>query len=281
MSFSIETICERYLCHKTVCSAYLTLGLARRNGISPIVLQLHDDIVEWQRDSDCMRLPSMEEQRSLCQRIENYLGKDKKAIVDSMRQAFPSDVDSVQALQLDCLQLSDDMEGGVKWRSETERSLMHSIAGWHEGYVPQPLFVPLLDMLSVDEESSSPSLLQEVFLVLENVNMSLPIKLQRVAAMLDCTPTISGIGEALARRVLHHSTDDVDEPLDRYVCRLCLFSADNQKDFHEHLVEKHRGAGDESRAVIEYRKKVIGLIEHMGPDVSWFCLAGTFGQEFV
>ena len=34
-------------------------------------------------------------------------------------------------------------------------------------------------------------------------------------------------------------------------------------------MEKHRGAGDASRALIEYRKKVIGLIEHMGPDVSW------------
>ena len=93
---------------------YLTLGLARRNGVSPVVLQLHDDIVEWQRDSDCMRLPGMEQQRLLFQRIQNYLEKDKKGRVDSMRQAFPSDVDSVQALQLDCLELSDDTEGGVK-----------------------------------------------------------------------------------------------------------------------------------------------------------------------
>ena len=71
---------------------YWTLSLARRNGVSPVVLQLHDDIVEWQRDSDCMRLPSMEEQRTLSQRIQNYLEKDKKVRVDSMRQAFPSDV---------------------------------------------------------------------------------------------------------------------------------------------------------------------------------------------
>ena len=237
--------------------------------MSPVVLQLHDDIVEWQRDSDCMRLPSMEEQRTLSQRIQNYLEKDKKVRVDSMRQAFPSDVVSVQALQLDCLELSDDMEGGVKWRSEIERSLMYSIPGWHEGYVPQPSFVPLTELLCFEEESSSPSLLEDVFLVLENVNMPFAIKLQRVAATLDCTPTISGIGEALARRLLHHSSDDVEEPLDRYVCRLCHFSADNQKAFHEHLVEKHRGAGDESRVLIEYRKKVIGLLEHMGPDVSW------------
>ena len=106
--------------------------------------------------------------------------------------------------------------------------------------MPQPSFAPLTDLLCFDEDPSCPSLLQDVFLALENVNISFPIKLQRVAAMLDCTPTISGIGEVLARRLLYHSSDDVEEPLDRYVCRLCLFSADNQKAFHEHLVEKHR-----------------------------------------
>ena len=68
------------------------------------MLQLHDDTVEWQPENDCMRLPSMEKQRSLAQRIQNYLDKDKKVRVASMTQAFPSDVASVQALQLDCLE---------------------------------------------------------------------------------------------------------------------------------------------------------------------------------
>ena len=108
------------------------------------------------------------------------------------------------------------------------------------------------------------------FLLLEIVNLSFDVKLGRVAAMLECTPTISGIGEALSRRLLYERGDDVDERLDRYACRLCNFSCDEQKDFYEHLVEKHRAAGDESRVLIEYRKKVIGLLEHMGPDVSWF-----------
>ena len=75
--------------------------LARTNGMSPTVLQLRDDIVEWQRENDCMRPPSMEEQRLLAQRIQNYLEQEKQARVASMRQAFPSDVPSAQALQLD------------------------------------------------------------------------------------------------------------------------------------------------------------------------------------
>eukprot|EP00435_Cladocopium_sp_Y103_P067170 s225_g29.t1 len=42
-------------------------------------------------------------------------------------------------------------------------------------------------------------------------------------------------------------------------------SAD-QKSFAEHVAEKHLAGGDVSRAVIEHRKKLIGLVEHMGPD---------------
>ena len=123
--------------------------------MSPIVLHLHDNIVEWQRENDCMRLPGMEEQRSLAQGTQNYLDKDKKVRVASMTQAFPSDVASVQALQLECLELSDDldMEGGAKWRSDAERTLVQSIAGWHEGYVPQPSFVPLTDLLFSNDEA--------------------------------------------------------------------------------------------------------------------------------
>ena len=87
--------------------------LARTNGMSPTVLQLRDDIVEWQRENDCMRPPSMEEQRLLAQRIQNYLEQEKQARVAAMRQAFPSDVPSAQALQLDCLVSSEAMEAGV------------------------------------------------------------------------------------------------------------------------------------------------------------------------
>ena len=207
----------------------------------------------------------MEEHRTLAQRIQNYLEKDKRARVASMSQAFPSDVAFVQALQLDCLELSDDMEGGVKWRSDTERALVHSIAGWHEGFAPQPAFVPLTDIPFGADQSFVPAPVSEseVLLVLENVNMSFGVKLQRVAAMLECT-----IGEALADRLLHRSDDVAEERLDRFTCRLCHFSCDDQKSFVEHLAEKHRGACDESRVLIEYRKKTIGPLEHAGPDAA-------------
>ena len=137
--------------------------LARTNGMSPTVLQLRDDIVEWQRENDCMRPPSMEEQRLLAQRIQNYLEKEKQARVASMRQAFLSDVPSAQALQLDCLVSWEAMEAGVKWRSDSERALVQSIAWWLEGYVPQLSFVPLTDLLFSDDESLCSGNLQDVF----------------------------------------------------------------------------------------------------------------------
>ena len=241
-----------------------------RNGVQGDVLQLHDDILEWQQQNDCLRLPTLEEHRSLALRIQRYLEKDKQACVSALREAFPSDVEAVRALQLDCLEASDDMESGVKWRSDMERTMFQSIPGWREGYVPQPSFVPLTDMLFGDDAlSASCEELREVFLLLEDVTMTWEMKLGRVAAMLKCSPTPGAIGEVLSSRVLHRGDDNVEEVLPRFVCRLCGFGTDEQREFHEHLVEKHRGAGDETRTMIEYRKKRIGLIEHMGPDVSW------------
>ena len=61
--------------------------------------------------------------------IQRYLEKDKQVRVSSMSQTFPSDVDAVQALHLDCLEPSEDMEGGMKWRSDYERDLLQSIPG--------------------------------------------------------------------------------------------------------------------------------------------------------
>eukprot|EP00435_Cladocopium_sp_Y103_P034118 s345_g8.t1 len=118
-----------------------------------------------------------------------------------------------------------------------------------------------------NEDEANCEELREVFLLLEDVTMTWEMKLGRAAAMLKCAPTPGAIGEVLSSRVLHRGDDNVDEVLPRYVCRLCGFGAHKQKGFHEHLVEKHRGAGDERRAMIEYRKKLIGLIELMGPDV--------------
>lgn len=110
---------------------------------------------------------------------------------------------------------------------------------------------------------------KKAFAVLENVNMKFEIKLREVAQMLDCSPAITAIGEALSRLVLwSYDDDDVQNPLERYQCRLCNFGTGGQKEFLEHLVEKHSGGADASRVLIEYRKKVIGLLTHLGPAVS-------------
>ena len=110
---------------------------------------------------------------------------------------------------------------------------------------------------------------KKAFAVLENVNMKFEIKLREVAQMLDCSPAITAISEALSRLVLwSYDDDDVQNPLERYQCRLCNFGTGGQKEFLEHLVEKHSGGANASRVLIEYRKKVIGLLTHLGPTVS-------------
>ena len=38
-----------------------------------------------------------------------------------------------------------------------------------------------------------------------------------------------------------------------------------EKAFLDHIVEKHSGGADDGRVLIEYRKKVIGLVTHLGP----------------
>ena len=54
-------------------------------------------------------------------------------------------------------------------------------------------------MLFGDEELAAHLTgLEEVFKLLEDVNMSLEMKLTRGAAMLKCTPTTAGIGDALS-----------------------------------------------------------------------------------
>ena len=68
--------------------------------------------------------------------------------------------------------------------------------------------------------------------------MKFEIKLREVAQMLDCSPAITAIGEALSGLVLwSYDDDDVQNPLERYQCRLCNFGTGGQKEFLEHLVE--------------------------------------------
>ena len=162
---------------------------------------------------------------------------------------------------------------------------MQSIPGWSEGVVPRATFVPLSAILfgagtsvveggeegdvEMEVAAGKLQLAKKAFAVLENVNMKFEIKLREVAQMLDCSPAITAVGEALSRLVLwSYDDDDVQKPLQRYQCRLCNFGTAGQKEFLEHLVENHSGGADASRVLIEYRKKVIGLLTHLGPTVS-------------
>ena len=273
------------------------------------MVQLELDVRQWQEVHQCHRLPTLDEDTVLSRRISEYCENDKSIRCRSMRAAFPSDVESIKELKLDCLESSDDSEGGIKWRSDMERSLMQAIPGWCEGSVLKAAFVPLSTMLfgvgvgsrqgldevvsgdvrgscgevakeeDVDMEvdagiarndvSAHLQLAKNAFAVLENVTMKFEMKLREVAMMLDCTPTIAGIGESLARLVLSsYEDDDVERPLQRFQCRLCDFGCPGKKDFLQHLVEKHGGGMDDGRVLIEYRKKVIGLLTHLGPSVS-------------
>ena len=233
------------------------------------VFSLHDEITQWQAEHDLRRLPTVEEHRELCNRITAYLEKGKTARVRAMKKAYEPDVDFVKVLKLDCLEMSDDMIEGVKWRSDLEKELMHSLPGWSEGFAARASFVPLSDVIFAEEENLEACKLKEVFAVLQDMNKTPAVKLTVAARMLDCTPTMCGVMEALARRVYHHHEDEVEVSLERYVCRLCNFTAAEHAAFVEHLEEKHRGCGDTARVVIEYRKKVIGILEHLGPTAAW------------
>ena len=97
------------------------------------MLQLHADVLRWQSEQGSDRLPSANEEKSLADRIARYMTEEKEKCVRLMRQAYPPDVEAVRLLDLDCLEDSDDMHVGMKWRSEAERALLHSIPGWKEG----------------------------------------------------------------------------------------------------------------------------------------------------
>jgi hypothetical protein len=253
-----------------------------------VVVQLELDIREWQEVQQCWQLPTSDEDGVLFKRVSEYCEKEKKVRCRSMKAAFPSDVDNIKELKLDCLEASDDAEGGIKWRSDTERNLMQSIPGWSEGILSKATFVPLsaivfgagtsvvegaqevdvggdgnavvpdgtgsscveaaeeadveMDVaagIAMEALSKNLQLARKAFAVLENVNMKFEIKLREVAQMLDCSPAITAIGEALSRLVLwSYDDDDVHQPLQRYQCRLCDFGTPGQKEFLEHLVEK-------------------------------------------
>ena len=144
---------------------------------------------------------------------------------------------------------------------------MESIPGWREGDVVKSCFVPLDAVLfagdapTVDVDMDGDTAMvaemphtqtaKEVFALLTNVNLKFETKLRRAAQMLACTPTFTGVGGALSRLVLYSEEEDnVEKPLQQFQCRLCDFGATGERAFLDHVMEKHSGGADESRASI-------------------------------
>ncbi|CAK8994127.1 unnamed protein product, partial [Durusdinium trenchii] len=190
-----------------------------RSGISPVVVQLELDIL-WQEEQHCARLPTADEDSVLHRRIANYCNKEKSARCRMMRAAYPADVESIQELKLDCLEASDDGDGCVKWRSDVERQMMQPIPGRREGDVVKSCFAPLGAVLFAGDAPT-------------------------VDVDMDGDTAIGG-GE---------EEGDVEKPLQRFQCRLCDFGAILEKEPSWITLEQHSGGADESRALIEYRKK--------------------------
>ena len=90
-------------------------------------------------------------------------------------------------------------------------------------------------------------------------------KLGAVAMRLHASPTVNGVGEALSRLALRQF--ELDEDIEAYPCRLCNSGFLDEADLHEHVKEKHAAsyANDPQRALVEYRKKVLGLVMAGGP----------------
>lgn len=164
----------------------------------PDVLALHADLARWQTEAEADGLPSETWHRELALRTRKYLQQAKKQRVRLLRQAYPPDVEFITAFHLDCLQHGEGFHDGVLWRSAAEKNLFGDIRGWCEdGDVKRRQFHPLSDVVkSIDVVA------KECFAVLQSHGPSLDMKLSSVAHLLDCTPSIPGIAEALSQRLL-------------------------------------------------------------------------------
>eukprot|EP00438_Fugacium_kawagutii_P021906 Skav207153 [mRNA] locus=scaffold573:217434:220210:+ [translate_table: standard] len=255
-----------------------------RSGISPIVIQLELDVRQWQEDRQCHRLPTSDDDSALFKRISDYCDKDKKARCRAMRAAYPADVETIKVLKVDCLDASDDADGGVIWRSDAERRLMQSIPGWQEDSIIKASFVPLQAILfgvavpslevveKVDAEivpeeedvemSSLPVNLQrveEALAVLENATDDFDAQLYKVAGILHCTRSYSAVCDSLSGLALMSGNGDVEmePPADGYPCMRCFFRACSHKLMLEHVVNEHGGGFDDGETVVKFRKRVV------------------------
>ena len=234
-------------------------------GIDRVAVSLRDDLLAWQELEKCCRLPSVQENQDLARRVERYYTDHATKRAEAMRKAYPPDFDPLSALALDCLGSGPDAEHGLLWRSAAERALLFAIPGWCEGRRNKQCFLPVEDMLKLSDK-----VVREALKVLRDPEASLTRKLEKVAAWLDCSPSLPGVCEAVSCRLLCPCSDDPSVISERYCCRLCAFSCQNLGDLKQHIVSSHCVRPlDAELAFVEYRKKILAMVEHAGPMASW------------
>ena len=110
-------------------------------------------------------------------------------------------------------------------------------------------------------------------------------RLEQVAAKLDCGPSMPAVAEKMARSLLWAFPDKSEAIERKFCCRLCGESRPTLSDLKEHIVLLHlHGGGDQDRAFVEYRKKVLALAELAGPQArackrGFFCFVSSEGES--
>ena len=250
-------------------------------GVHADVVKLHSDLLLWQAENECTKLPHRGQDATLSRRIERYLTESKFHSKQKLERAF-----ALESLLRGSLSMSAEkcphMDGvpdrgeAVPWRSEFERDLMFQIPGWCEESLPKESFVPTVEMLPMGTNPVAVEVLQ----YLGDAPVSFDGKLLAVARKLGCAADWLHVSEALSKLLLHQHIDD-SEVLDRYNCRLCGFGCGSEVKFLEHLESTHAASMSKQRAMVEYRKKVLGMAAFAGPTVAWTMVLSTFWYSVV
>lgn len=236
-------------------------------GISSEAASLRVDIEHWQEETGNAGLPTTDQHQKLRLRIDKYLSADRQ---QKRKKALETRYPLVY-LQTDPAgdwpgREEDDLEPGA-WRSAAERNMMFSLRGWSEASQAElKLYVPTLAVVEGGDEGARDALRS-----LECVDASFQQRLQQVARAWDVTPTMHGVAEAIAKRLLQPLDVEEDTCWETYPCRLCSQSFESISDFRQHVQGQHSAvyADDMERAYVEYRKKVLGFVRFAGPQAGW------------
>ena len=254
---------------------------AARNGVEGVhtdVVKLHGDLLQWQAEKECCSIPHQGQDPGLARRVQKYLKETKAYLKDKLERAYPLESlrrgsFSVSAEKCPHMDGVPDRGEAVPWRSEFERGLMYQIPGWSEETFQKESFVPTVEMLSAEASPVAVEVLQ----LLGDASVLFETKLPVVAQKLGCAVDWLHVSQALSKLLLHRYIDD-STVLDRYNCRLCGFGCGSESKFLEHLESSHAPCLSQQRAMVEYRKKVLGMSGLAGPSVSW---SGIVARVFL